>query len=102
MLHTPHLKRSGREFVILALMLVLVGLGLPAFAPSSAHLAPKSTVTQDPPFTPLIPVIPAGSAYRQTNFASDIPGLAPVQDPVLINPWGIAFRGTSPFWIANN
>ncbi|MCM3871738.1 MAG: TIGR03118 family protein, partial [Pyrinomonadaceae bacterium] len=46
--------------------------------------------------------IPAGSAYRQTNFASDIPGLAPVQDPVLINPWGIAFRGTSPFWIANN
>ena len=48
MLHTPHLRRSGREFIILALTLVAVGLGLPSFAPSSAHLAPKSTVTQDP------------------------------------------------------
>ncbi len=101
MLHTPHLSRSGRELIILALMLVLVGLGLPSFAPSSAHFTPKPTVAQDPPI-PLLPIIPAGSAYRQTNFVSDIPGLAPVQDPVLINPWGIAFRGTSPFWVANN
>ncbi len=50
----------------------------------------------------LIPVIPPGSAYRQTNLLSDVPGLAPLQDPLLINPWGISFRGTSPFWIANN
>ncbi|MCM3901330.1 MAG: TIGR03118 family protein [Pyrinomonadaceae bacterium] len=102
MLQTPHLKRSGREFIILVLTLMAVGLGLPSFAPSSAHLAPKPTVAQDPQITPLIPMIPAGSAYRQTNFVSDVPGLAPVQDPVLINPWGIAFRGTSPFWVANN
>jgi len=102
MLHTPHLRRSGREFIILALTLVAVGLGLPSFAPSSAHFSPKPTVTQDPVYTPLLPVIPPGSAYRQTNFVSDVPGLAPVQDPLLINPWGIAFRGTSPFWVTNN
>src|SRR5436189_5660282 len=52
--------------------------------------------------TPDVPLIPAGSAYRQTNFISDIPGLAFVQDPLLVNPWGIAFRGTSPFWVSNN
>jgi uncharacterized protein (TIGR03118 family) len=101
MLQTPHLRRSGRELISVALTIVLVALGFPSFTPSSAHFASKSTVTQDPP-TPLLTLIPAGSAYRQTNFASDIPGLAPVQDPVLLNPWGIAFRGTSPFWIANN
>src|SRR6185369_17978988 len=51
---------------------------------------------------PAIPPIPAGSAYKQTNFVSDIPGFGLVQDPLLINPWGITFRGTSPFWVANN
>jgi uncharacterized protein (TIGR03118 family) len=49
-----------------------------------------------------IPVIAPGSAYRQTNLASDLPGVGAIQDPLLVNPWGIAFRGTSPFWIANN
>jgi uncharacterized protein (TIGR03118 family) len=49
-----------------------------------------------------VPVIPPGSAYRQTNFISDIPGLAPILDPLLINPWGMTVRGTSPFWIVNN
>src|SRR5205814_1200409 len=43
-----------------------------------------------------------GSAYRQTNLLSDIPGLAPVLDPLLVNPWGISMTGSSPFWVANN
>lgn len=97
MLQSPRLKR-GRKFISLTLTLVLVGLGLPSFVPSSARVMPQSTVAQDP----LIPVIPPGSAYRQTNFISDVPGVAFVQDPLLVNPWGIAFRGTSPFWVANN
>ena len=50
----------------------------------------------------LIPVIAPGSAYRQTNLVSDVPGLAPVLDPLLVNPWGISMRGASPFWVANN
>ncbi len=51
---------------------------------------------------PLVPAIAPGSAYRQTNLLSDVPGLAPVLDPLLVNPWGISVRGTSPFWVANN
>ncbi len=51
---------------------------------------------------PDIPVIAPGSAYRQTNFISDIPGLAFVQDPSLVNPWGISLTASSPFWVANN
>src|SRR5215207_9570821 len=50
----------------------------------------------------LIPVIAPGSAYRQTNLISDVPGLSPVLDPLLVNPWGISLTASSPFWVANN
>jgi uncharacterized protein (TIGR03118 family) len=40
--------------------------------------------------------------YTQVNLASDIPGLARVVDPTLVNPWGLSFSPTGPFWFANN
>jgi uncharacterized protein (TIGR03118 family) len=39
--------------------------------------------------------------YVQTNLVSDIPGLATLSDPNLVNPWGVSFLPTSPFWISN-
>src|SRR3954447_9098454 len=38
----------------------------------------------------------------QTNLVSDLPGVAQVQDPNLVNPWGISESGASPFWISDN
>src|SRR5262249_18386794 len=38
----------------------------------------------------------------QTNLVSDLPGVALVQDPHLVNPWGISESGRSPFWISDN
>jgi uncharacterized protein (TIGR03118 family) len=38
----------------------------------------------------------------QTNLVSDLPGVAAVQDPHLVNPWGIAESSGSPFWISDN
>jgi uncharacterized protein (TIGR03118 family) len=49
-----------------------------------------------------IPVIAPGSAYRQTNLISDSPGLSPVLDPLMVNPWGISMTASSPFWVSNN
>ncbi|MCA1817519.1 MAG: TIGR03118 family protein, partial [Acidobacteria bacterium] len=49
-----------------------------------------------------VPSITPGSAYRQTNLVSDIPGIALIQDPLLRNPWGISMTSSSPFWFANN
>ncbi|MBV8106277.1 MAG: TIGR03118 family protein [Hyphomicrobiales bacterium] len=40
-------------------------------------------------------------AYKQTDLVSDIPGLAPVTDPSLVNPWGVSFFAGSPFWVSN-
>ena len=43
------------------------------------------------------------TAYQQTNLVSDVSGSAAHTDPLLINPWGIAFQPGSVFWIpANN
>ncbi|HEX3342337.1 MAG TPA: TIGR03118 family protein [Pseudolabrys sp.] len=40
--------------------------------------------------------------YVQTNLASDIPGLATVTDPLLVNTWGLVSSAAgSPFWISN-
>jgi uncharacterized protein (TIGR03118 family) len=39
--------------------------------------------------------------FTQTNLVSDIPGMAAHTDPNLVNPWGVSFTGTSPFWVSN-
>lgn len=38
----------------------------------------------------------------QTNLVSDLPGVAAVTDPNLVNAWGISESSTSPFWISDN
>jgi uncharacterized protein (TIGR03118 family) len=40
--------------------------------------------------------------YIQQNLVSDIPGLAPVTDPNLVNPWGLSDSATSPWWVSDN
>ena len=44
---------------------------------------------------------PASAQYTQTNLVSNIPGLAMINDPRLVNPWGMSRSGTSPFWTSN-
>jgi uncharacterized protein (TIGR03118 family) len=49
-------------------------------------------------------IIAEGSpeSVLQTNLVSDLPGVAAVQDPNLVNPWGISASGGSPMWTADN
>ena len=42
------------------------------------------------------------NSYFVHNLVSDLPNTADHVDPNLVNPWGIAFSSTSPFWISNN
>jgi len=48
------------------------------------------------------PGLTTGITYLQSNLVSNLPGLAAVTDTNLVNPWGIAFSATSPFWISDN
>jgi uncharacterized protein (TIGR03118 family) len=43
----------------------------------------------------------AQADFVQTNLVSDIPSLAAITDPSLVNPWGSSRSPTSPFWISN-
>jgi uncharacterized protein (TIGR03118 family) len=40
--------------------------------------------------------------YIRTNLVSDLPGVAALQDPDLVNAWGISFNPTGPFWVSDN
>jgi uncharacterized protein (TIGR03118 family) len=40
--------------------------------------------------------------YQQTNLVSDLPGVAAVTDPHLVNAWGMSHSATSPWWISDN
>jgi uncharacterized protein (TIGR03118 family) len=40
--------------------------------------------------------------YTRVNLVSDIDGVARFTDLNLVNPWGLAFGPTSPFWVADN
>jgi uncharacterized protein (TIGR03118 family) len=40
--------------------------------------------------------------YAQHNLVSDVPGLADLTDPNVVNAWGLDAGDTSPWWIADN
>jgi uncharacterized protein (TIGR03118 family) len=46
-------------------------------------------------------VLSASTVFFETNLVSNVPGLATNTDPNLIDPWGISFSATSPFWVSN-
>lgn len=94
-------RRQRRKLISLSTSCLLFLCMVPVvpFSPSS-HASPRAPqpMMQDDNIVNIAP----GSAYRQTNLISDVPGLAPVLDPLMVNPWGLTVRGTSPFWVANN
>ena len=93
--------RRARKSVSIALAFLFVLAFLPP-PPHAAALVARAAAADDGGTSPAVPVIAPGSAYRQKNLVSDIAGLAPVLDPLLVNPWGISMTASSPFWVANN
>ncbi|HWS90711.1 MAG TPA: TIGR03118 family protein [Pyrinomonadaceae bacterium] len=99
MIGSHALKRRVRRSLSLALVLLFTVAFLPP--PPAAERATGSVAAAQEQQPQQVPTIPPGSAYRQTNLVTDSPGLAPVLDPLLVNPWGISLTATSPFWVAN-
>src|SRR5215472_760347 len=50
----------------------------------------------------LATTLTAQQHYKQTNLVSDIPGMAAVTDPNLVNPWGMSRSSGSPWWVSDN
>lgn len=41
-------------------------------------------------------------SFEQINLVSDLPGVAQIQDPDLVNAWGVSFGAATPFWVSDN
>ncbi len=80
--HAPHVKVRLRWIVAALAAIVLVVALVPAIADAN--------------------FVNRHNAYVQTNLISDIPGVARITDPNLVNPWGMAAGPTTPLWIADN
>jgi uncharacterized protein (TIGR03118 family) len=91
--HTKHLV--GLALVALVGWLILSGL--PASASNPARVERQAAATSSSDQQPDL----VTNNYKKTNLVSDIPGFAQIEDPLLVNPWGIAMSATSPFWVAN-
>src|SRR5271163_673167 len=50
----------------------------------------------------LHPGIASAQHYTQTNLVADTVGAAAVQDPNLVNPWGLTRSASSPWWVSDN
>lgn len=76
---------------------------MPAVAGNLTSFAPVPAVAVSIMFAWMSPrLAEAQNVYLQHNLVSDLPGLADNTDTNLVNPWGIAFSGSSPFWISDN
>lgn len=78
--------RSGRSFAVIA----AVAGGLALVMPGSADAGRGHQVSPD------------GLAVRQVNLVSDVPGMAPLLDADLVNPWGLSLGATTPLWVSDN
>src|SRR5205085_7432527 len=60
--------------------------------------------------TALLVIVPTASRaapaaapnFTKTNLISDLPGMARMTDPNLVNPWGMALGLNSGLWISEN
>jgi uncharacterized protein (TIGR03118 family) len=51
----------------------------------------------------ILTAVPArADTYSNTNFQSDIPGVALHTDPNLVNPWGMAVSANGVIWVSDN
>jgi uncharacterized protein (TIGR03118 family) len=44
----------------------------------------------------------SGGFYRQRNLVSDLPNVAKLQDPNLVNPWGLSHSPSGPWQVSDN
>jgi uncharacterized protein (TIGR03118 family) len=76
---------------ILALATPMLLLGCGSESHQDLIVAPTATPTQTP-----------RPGFLQTNLVADVAGGAANTDPNLLNPWGVAFAPTGPFWVSDN
>jgi len=74
-----------------------------ALAVAAGLMATSAFATPYPLTDNQLQRVAAGIRFDITPKVSDLPGVAPVTDPLLVNPWGLsALSPAFPLWVANN
>jgi uncharacterized protein (TIGR03118 family) len=74
-----------------------------ALAVAAGLMATSAVATPFPLTDSQLQKVAAGIRFDITPQVSDLPGVAPVTDPLLVNPWGLsALSPVAPLWVANN
>ena len=105
-------RLAFRSIIVVAAPILLLGCGddndnmsqMPTAAPTAAATrTPTAIATGTPMGTATrTPTTPAGTGFVQTNLVADVAGVAANTDSNLLNPWGVAFAPTGPFWVSDN
>jgi len=80
-------RRRLRSFALLAITSSCLMLGA-TMLPASAHADHHGPRPRN--------------AFVQNNLVADQPGVATVQDPNLVNPWGLSAGPATPLWVSDN
>ena len=96
--------RTIRSFVVAGVIAILAVVSLSSAASAASRNSHRANVNGTGTTTTSSLAHRHGDtgSYTETVIASDQPGVAPVTDSDLVNPWGIAFGPTTPLWVANN
>jgi uncharacterized protein (TIGR03118 family) len=74
-----------------------------ALAAVAGLLATSAAASPFPLTDSQLHAVAAGIRFDVTPKVSDLPGVAPLTDPLLVNPWGLsALSPAQPLWVANN
>jgi len=103
-------RLAFRSIIVLSTPVLLLGCGggndnssPMATSTPTATRTPTPVATRTPtPVATRTPTTPAASGFVQTNLVTDVAGGAANTDPNLLNPWGVAYAPTGPFWVSDN
>jgi uncharacterized protein (TIGR03118 family) len=80
----PPARRRGRRLGLAGLTAVGASVAMTALAAAPGYAAATPT-----------------HRFTVTNLVSDVPGVAPVTDPNLVNPWGTSELAGGPLWVSD-
>jgi uncharacterized protein (TIGR03118 family) len=91
---------ARRRHVCSALVTLLATFGLPGIAAAQGYGAPPMPMPPAP--MPPAPAPAATGTFAMKPLVSNGSVMGTMNDPNLINPWGVAVAPGGPVWVANN
>src|SRR5438067_11899109 len=94
--------RTTRKIETLVFLLVLMIAALAAVTRRTTSAVNKGSERETISHSLAAAQSTTTTTFTQTNLVSDVPGMARITDPNLVNPWGLALGTNSGLWVSDN